>query len=75
MNAHIHETNAGFPGVGDYVIAEGALYRVVAIGGDIHTPPRRYTGNYVEAQLELADWCDCLEGEEYPCDVRTQESE
>lgn len=63
ITANIVEQGNGFPSVGDYVVGEGQLYRVLSTGSRIHTDGRR--GNYVTARVEEADWSDCPEGDEH----------
>lgn len=68
MNVIIEERNAGFPDTGRYVPGDdGNLYEVVCITSRIMThDPLSGRPNYVKAQVNLADWDDCPEGEEFP---------
>lgn len=64
--ATIHERGNGLPDVGDHVPGDdGSLYRVVSFVGPIHTGGPG-AGNYVHATVELADWDDVSEEEEFP---------
>jgi hypothetical protein len=68
VQAVIEERGNGFPGVGDYVPGDdGNLHRVVSVDGPIQTGRGVGRGNWILAQVELADWDDCDEGEEFPC--------
>lgn len=59
IEATISERGNGFPDPGDYVPGDdGQLYRVVSLGGTIHTGCRSGQSNYMYARVELADWSD-----------------
>lgn len=63
--ATIHERGNGFPHPGDYVPGDdGELYRLIAYDGPIHTGSAG-EANYVYADVELVDWSDCPDGDEY----------
>lgn len=71
-DAIIRELGNGLPGprdveTGCYVPGtDGEIYRVLELVGPIHTGERPGAGNYVRAVVELADWGDVDEGDEYP---------
>lgn len=66
IHATIHEAGNGFPDVGDYVPGtDGELYRVVKTSGHIHTSAPG-AANYIYADVVLADWGDCADGDEHP---------
>jgi hypothetical protein len=70
IDATISERGNGFPGKGDYVPGDdGSLYLVVSTNGRIQTGNRSGASNYIHATVELADWSDCEEGEEFPAMV------
>lgn len=72
-NATIQERGNGFPSAGDYVPGDdGNLYLIVSTGGNIctHGPG---VANDIEAVVELADWDDCDEDEEFPAMVITDD--
>ena len=67
IEATIQERGNGLPGVGDYVPGDdGGLYVVVTVDGPIHTGGAAGAANYIHATVQLADWDDCEEGEEFP---------
>jgi hypothetical protein len=73
MNATIVELGNGLPTAGDYVpSSDGNLYRVVSIDGQIQTGRSAGAGNWVLATVELADWGDCDEEDEFPASVRVE---
>lgn len=59
--ATIVEQGNGYPSAGDYVQADGELYRVVSTGQNITTGDRR--GNAISANLVRANWGDCADGD------------
>jgi hypothetical protein len=66
IEAIVSERGNGFPDVGAYVPGDdGGLYRVLSFSGPIHTGPSG-ASNYIHATVELADWDDCEDGEEFP---------
>lgn len=69
--AKIIERGNGFPSDGDYVADSEDLYRIVGDLGPIQTTGVR--GNWVYAELELVDWCDCDEDDVYPCIVEIED--
>jgi hypothetical protein len=67
MKAKIVERGNGLPDVGDYVSADdGEVYSVLAFEGPIHTGSPG-EGNYIYAQVELADWSDVTDDSEPTC--------
>lgn len=65
-SAYVLEQGNGWPGVGDYVQRDGAVYRVVSSTGHIMThfgPPNR-----IAVELVSADWSE-FEGDPFPCSV------
>lgn len=68
MMATIRERGNGLPTAGDYVPGNGELYRVVRVVGQIHTG-QAGEGNWVRAEVELADWDDCAEEDEFRASV------
>jgi hypothetical protein len=67
MEAKIEERGNGFPKAGQYVAADGELYRVVELTGPIETTGVR--GNWIRAEVAEADWSVCTEGDEFPAAV------
>lgn len=68
--ATIYERGNGFPDVGDYVPgSDGNLYKVVKLGR-IETGRSPGASNWMLAKVELAEWSDCEDEEEFPalCD-------
>lgn len=66
MKAKISERGNGLPTAGDYVAgSDGELYRIESTEGPIHTGSAG-CGNYLFATVELADWSDCSEEDEFP---------
>lgn len=65
--AKIIERGNGLVDVGDYVAGDdGEVYTVVSITGPIHTGGPG-SGNYVYAEVELADWSDVDDDNEPSC--------
>jgi len=67
-NALIHECGSGFPEVGDYVSDGSYLYIASDLNNNIHTD-YPIKGNYIYAKLDISDWSDCDECEEFPCKI------
>lgn len=66
IQATIHELGNGFPETGNYIPGnDGNLYRLVRTNGRIFTGSCG-SGNYIHAELELADWDEDLEEDEEP---------
>jgi len=56
----------GYPSAGAYVPGnDGSLYRVVHASSSIHIDDSRARGNYIHATVELAEWSDCSESEQF----------
>lgn len=67
MKATIQERGNGFPSTGDYVPGDdGNLYEVISIGPRIMTGGYSGASNYVHATVEVSDWEEVEEGEEFP---------
>lgn len=67
IEATIQERGNGLPTAGDYVAGDdGSLYRVVSTRGQIQTGRSPGASNWILATVELADWADCNEDEEFP---------
>jgi hypothetical protein len=66
MKATINERGNGLPDVGDYVPGtDGELYRVVSVGS-IQVGRSPGCGDWLTAEIDLADWDDCSEEDEFP---------
>ena len=64
MKATIQERGNGFCDIGDYVSEAGNLYRVTAMGSNIHTGQSgNGEANTVDAEVEDADWDDISDAE------------
>lgn len=76
FNGRIVEMGNGLPDVGDYVGGGGYLYRVLDIGRT-ETGRSPGAGAWCLARLELVDWEDCPEGDEFPAraDIDADEGE
>lgn len=65
--AKIIERGNGLAGAGDYVAGDdGEVYTVTKVVGPIHTGAPG-EGNYVYAEVELADWSDVDDDNEPVC--------
>ena len=73
-NATIIEQGNGLPDAGEYCSGGGSLYRVIRTSR-IHTGDRPGAGNYVYAEVELADYADCSEEDEHTALVRLDANE
>lgn len=66
----IHEMGNGLPVAGDYVPGgDGELYLVISTGR-IETGRSPGAGDWCTAKVEMADWSDCDEGDEFPAQAR-----
>lgn len=74
LSATIHEEGNGLPDADSYVPGvDGNLYRVVSVTSAIQTGRSPGAGNWIRAEVELADWSDCDESAEFPATVRLGE--
>jgi hypothetical protein len=64
--ATIYERGNGFPKAGDYVLSyDGNIYRVVRMGTRIETGSPGVSNHIPDCEVELADWDDCADGDEF----------
>lgn len=74
--ATIYERGNGFPDVGDYVPGDdGNLYLVTAMGPRILTGGPGVSNHIPYCEVDLADWSDCEEGDEFSAQAVLCESE
>lgn len=67
IEAKIEERGNGFPSAGDYVASTDDLYRIVEMWGRTETTGLR--GNWRRAKVELVDWSECAESDQFPAQV------
>ncbi len=74
MKAIISEQGNGFPSVGDYCAGGGYLYRVVELIGQIQTGGScSGVSNWINAKVELVEWEECEEEDEFPALVTVED--
>lgn len=73
IEATVHERGNGLPDVGDFVAGnDGEVYRVLKFRGPIQTGRAPGAGNWIRAEVELADWSDVNDDSEPTCSARIE---